>query len=249
MLDQMRKDVRQDENDFLPQQQSPLNKRKIVFTLLGASFAVLFFMFLMGAFRSDDEALQTVASLDAQTGTSFEKPKSLDEQLQAISSRLETLEKVVLANAAAPTAASIQPAEFSSALASNTSLDSASLAPLSSNEEACAMTNSALRKLIAANVQETVQKETLVTATAAKAKSAAKGAKAKAKKTAQALASLPSDRIHVVQKGETLSKISLRYFGTPNRWKAIFEANRDRISNINSLKVGSKIVIPEEQVK
>jgi nucleoid-associated protein YgaU len=52
-------------------------------------------------------------------------------------------------------------------------------------------------------------------------------------------------RSYTVKKGDTLSKISQTCYGTSTRWKQIYEANRDRISNINQLKVGTQLVIPE----
>jgi LysM repeat protein len=47
-----------------------------------------------------------------------------------------------------------------------------------------------------------------------------------------------------VQSGDTLSKISTKVYGTPNRWKEIFEANKDSMASPNSLKVGQKLKIP-----
>jgi LysM repeat protein len=56
-------------------------------------------------------------------------------------------------------------------------------------------------------------------------------------------------RVYTVQRGDTLSKISLRYFGTTKRWKDIYNANKDKISNINQLKVGTQLTIPEDTKK
>jgi nucleoid-associated protein YgaU len=52
-------------------------------------------------------------------------------------------------------------------------------------------------------------------------------------------------RIHIVSKGETLSSISLQYYGTSSLTKKIFDANRDKIKSPNKLLAGSKIVIPD----
>ena len=49
---------------------------------------------------------------------------------------------------------------------------------------------------------------------------------------------------HVVQAGENLATISSRYYGTPSRWKLIFNANQDRLNDANNLRVGTRIVIP-----
>lgn len=51
-------------------------------------------------------------------------------------------------------------------------------------------------------------------------------------------------RSYVVESGDTLSKISLKVYGNPNRWNEIFQANRDKMSNAHSLKVGMTLNIP-----
>ena len=53
-------------------------------------------------------------------------------------------------------------------------------------------------------------------------------------------------RIHVVQAGESLGAISTRYYGTPARWKTIFNANRDKLPDANNLRVGTPLKIPNE---
>ena len=60
---------------------------------------------------------------------------------------------------------------------------------------------------------------------------------------AAAPAAAPS-RIHVVQPGETLGTISARYYGTPAKWAVLFNANRDRVSDANNLRVGARLDIP-----
>jgi nucleoid-associated protein YgaU len=59
-------------------------------------------------------------------------------------------------------------------------------------------------------------------------------------------ASLPVPaRLHEVKSGETLSKLAKQYYGDPNRYPRIFEANRDQLSNPDLIKVGQKLKIPE----
>lgn len=53
-----------------------------------------------------------------------------------------------------------------------------------------------------------------------------------------------SKRTHVVKSGETLRKISKDYYGDPEKWKKIWEANKSRIEDPNKLKVGTKLIIP-----
>ncbi|MFU8848264.1 MAG: Cell division protein CpoB [Opitutales bacterium] len=51
-------------------------------------------------------------------------------------------------------------------------------------------------------------------------------------------------RSYTVQSGDTLTTISRRFYGTPSRWMDIYQANRDRLSSENSLRVGQEIRIP-----
>ncbi|MDD3037646.1 HU family DNA-binding protein [Bacteroides sp.] len=50
---------------------------------------------------------------------------------------------------------------------------------------------------------------------------------------------------HTVQQGETLTKISLRYFGTKGMWPYIVKHNPEVIKNPDNVPYGTKIKIPE----
>lgn len=52
-------------------------------------------------------------------------------------------------------------------------------------------------------------------------------------------------RTHTIQAGDTLSGISRQYYGTAGRWREIYEANRDRIPNPDSLPVGVTLRLPQ----
>ena len=56
---------------------------------------------------------------------------------------------------------------------------------------------------------------------------------------------IKSQRFHIVQKGETLSGIAYKYYGSAAKWPKILEANKDLIEDANKLKPGTKIIIPE----
>jgi nucleoid-associated protein YgaU len=49
---------------------------------------------------------------------------------------------------------------------------------------------------------------------------------------------------HVVEKGETLSKIAERYYGDASLYPKIFEANRDVLKDPNMIRIGQKLRIP-----
>jgi len=49
---------------------------------------------------------------------------------------------------------------------------------------------------------------------------------------------------YVVVAGDTLTRVSSKVYGTPNRWREIYEANRNILRNPNALKVGMELRIP-----
>ena len=61
---------------------------------------------------------------------------------------------------------------------------------------------------------------------------------------ATAAAPAPRPRVHVVQAGDTLEKISARYFGAPDRWRAIYDANPALLGSGQPLRVGMKLQLP-----
>lgn len=53
-----------------------------------------------------------------------------------------------------------------------------------------------------------------------------------------------SQRYYEVVPGDTITTISRKVYGTPTRYRDIFEANRDIMPDINTLKVGWRLKIP-----
>jgi len=53
-----------------------------------------------------------------------------------------------------------------------------------------------------------------------------------------------AEQWHEVKKGDTLSKISERYYGDGSLYMKIFEANRNILKDPNLIKVGQKLRIP-----
>jgi len=56
---------------------------------------------------------------------------------------------------------------------------------------------------------------------------------------------IKTQKFHIIRKGETLSEISYKYYGSANKWRMILDANRDEIEDVSKLKPGTKIIIPE----
>jgi nucleoid-associated protein YgaU len=54
----------------------------------------------------------------------------------------------------------------------------------------------------------------------------------------------PEAKTYVVAEGDTLTKISRKFYGTSNRWPDILQANHGVLKNEKSLVVGSTIKIP-----
>lgn len=50
---------------------------------------------------------------------------------------------------------------------------------------------------------------------------------------------------HVVQSGESLSKIAKVHFDDPNRYMDIFNANKDQLKDPNMIHPGQKLLIPK----
>jgi nucleoid-associated protein YgaU len=77
------------------------------------------------------------------------------------------------------------------------------------------------------------------TATAEKSARGGKGDKASAKTAPKGPA-----RSHVVQPGDTLFSLSRLYYNSPDKWKAILDANEKSIDDPGKLKIGQTLTIP-----
>jgi tetratricopeptide (TPR) repeat protein len=53
--------------------------------------------------------------------------------------------------------------------------------------------------------------------------------------------------IYTVGRGDTLAGIAEEFYGDRTAWKKIYQANRDKLANPNSLKVGQELSIPVER--
>lgn len=57
-------------------------------------------------------------------------------------------------------------------------------------------------------------------------------------------ASAPAATTYTVQPGDTLSKIARQYLGDANAYMAIFNANRDQLTDPNMIRPGQTLKIP-----
>jgi uncharacterized protein YidB (DUF937 family) len=52
-------------------------------------------------------------------------------------------------------------------------------------------------------------------------------------------------RTYTVERGDNLSKIAKRFYGDANKWRRIFDANRDQLDNPDLIHPGQVLKIPE----
>jgi nucleoid-associated protein YgaU len=63
--------------------------------------------------------------------------------------------------------------------------------------------------------------------------------------TNEQAAKIKTQRYHIILKGETLSEIAYKYYGSATKWNKILDANKSVIKDVDKLKPGTKIIIPE----
>jgi nucleoid-associated protein YgaU len=54
----------------------------------------------------------------------------------------------------------------------------------------------------------------------------------------------PKQQVYTVAAGDSLSKIAKQFYGSANEYMKIFDANRDKLTDPNTIKVGQQLVIP-----
>jgi len=54
-----------------------------------------------------------------------------------------------------------------------------------------------------------------------------------------------NQRQYTVQPGDTLSKISREFYGDPNQYRKIFDANRNVLADPDTIRPGQRLTIPE----
>ena len=56
---------------------------------------------------------------------------------------------------------------------------------------------------------------------------------------------IKTQRFHIVRDGENLSAISLKYYGSANKWPKILDANRSVVKDPDKITPGTKLIIPD----
>jgi len=54
-----------------------------------------------------------------------------------------------------------------------------------------------------------------------------------------------TERFHIIEKNQTLSDVARKYYGSPSKWRKIYNANRSTIKDPDSVRPGTKIIIPD----
>jgi nucleoid-associated protein YgaU len=54
----------------------------------------------------------------------------------------------------------------------------------------------------------------------------------------------PAEKVYTVAAGDSLSKIAKQFYGNANEYMKIFDANKDKLTDPNSIKPGQQLVIP-----
>jgi nucleoid-associated protein YgaU len=55
----------------------------------------------------------------------------------------------------------------------------------------------------------------------------------------------PEGKTYTVMRGDSLSKIAKREYGDAQKWRKIYEANKDVIDNPDLIEPGQDLIIPE----
>ncbi len=61
---------------------------------------------------------------------------------------------------------------------------------------------------------------------------------------AERTATRTEPRTHVVRKGDTMISLARQYYGDPDKWTVIRDANREAVPNPDTMAVGVRLVIP-----
>ncbi len=260
MLEQYRKEYPTEEKDLLPEGDAGTGKRKILFLITGTIFALLLFVYFMNTFKSEDDQYTDESSSEhfvkaSQNGidrddshtlvTGHDEPltaarvHALEEKVVTLTAQVDRLERSLAGTFHAHSDEAPPMPQLGIGVPS---INDADGSVFQAAEDGIAMTNQAMRDLIAK--QTTPAPEPLVETPIAK--KSASATKEVSRTTAHATTHA-AQKTYTVKKGDTLSKIAQNCLGSSHRWRVIYNANRERIPNVNQLKVGTTLVIPEDK--
>ena len=57
----------------------------------------------------------------------------------------------------------------------------------------------------------------------------------------------PAVQEYTIKAGDTLSRLSEKFYNSPDKWSKIYEANRESVKNPNYIYIGQKLVIPPDE--
>lgn len=78
----------------------------------------------------------------------------------------------------------------------------------------------------------------------AKNNTAAAASATKSEKTSKKAPTMTGGKVHEVKKGESLWKIAKSELGDGNRWKEIYELNKDQMKSPEAVRLGMKLKLP-----
>lgn len=95
-----------------------------------------------------------------------------------------------------------------------------------------------------ANLKSLIEQELQESGSPAEAQPAVAKAETPAKKPIAKADAKP--QTYTVQKGDTLSRIAQKFYGSSKKWRRIVEANKDKLGQSQVLKAGMTLVIPKD---
>lgn len=178
------------------------------------------------------EKAKQKAEVEARAAARRAEKEAKEAQQAAVAARAEARRKAKAEEAAKKAAAEAKAAEEAK----------------KASEDRMASARDAVKKRLsrakqkAQDTAETVQEKATDAATQAQA--TVTGAVESAQQAVEEAAPAPEAQTYTIQSGDTLSHVSLRFYGTANRWREIYEANKDVIKNPNMVFPGQVIKIP-----
>lgn len=216
MLDDLRQEKQEQPLDPLSEGTSLPLSKKVALLCLAVALIGLFIFFTSDSWSSSEGK-----------HSKHLKKQDIAKELELIKTRLSDLEM------------KLQPT-------STPTIMDASTSPAMPQQEPAGTTGSTsinLQALIEQELQESnaqsVSKDDEKTVADSEEESAAP-----AKKKASTPAKKP--QTYTVQKGDSLSKISQKVYGSTKYWKRIVEANKDKLGHSQTLRPGMVLVIPKD---